>query len=313
MKQKIGALLPLYRDEIEPLFPIETHQFLIAEAAKAINQAGDRNWIPVIVRQTEEDKYQAIANISVLAAAQEAGLDKIWCIIADDSEQTEKASQLLSQEIAPKVNLATASREEIKLALDYLINRSIRPLSSVTLATALDKIDKAPRQYWKEELKEVKTLGCGITTPAKLNIFKEVFYSTPEAPSPPPPQINLATATRDEIRVRLEYLINRPINPLKNVDLEDALDKLDNPYRQYWKEELKEITFLDFGITAAKLKILKEIFYTTPQPLPEIINDRVILNTLTVKELQKVAEKRGKLEFKKLKKPELIEILAMPN
>ena len=312
MKQEIGALLHLYRDEIEPLFPIETHQFLIAEAAKAINQAKGRNWIPVIVRQTGAENFQAIANIFVLAAAQEAGLDQIWCVIADDSEQTEKASQLLSQEIAPKINLATASREEIKLALDYLINHSIRPLSGVTLATALDKIDKAPRQFWKEELKEVTTLKCGITA-AKLKIFKEVFYSTPEPPPPPPEQINLATATRDEIRVRLKYLINRPANPLKDINLEDALDKLDNPYRQYWKEQLKEVTALGCGITTAKLKIFKEIFYTTPQPLPEIINDRVILNTLTITELKKMAEKQGILDFKKLKKPELIEILAMSD
>jgi len=312
MKQEIGALLYLYRDEIEPLFPIEAHQFLIAEAAKAINQAEGRNWIPVIVRQTGADNFQAIANIFVLAAAQEAGLDKVWCVIADDSEQTEKSAQLLSQEIAPKINLATASREEIKLALDYLINRSIRPLSGVTLATALDKIDKAPRQFWKEELKEVTTLKCGITA-AKLKIFKEVFYSTPAPPPPPPPQVNLATARRDEIRVGLKYLINRPANPLKDINLDDALDKLDNPYRQYWKEQLKEVTALGCGITTAKLKIFKEIFYTSPQPLPEIINDKVILNTLTTTELKKMAEKRGELDFKKLKKPELIEMLARPS
>ncbi|MEB3120046.1 MAG: transcription termination factor rho family protein [Snowella sp.] len=311
MKQEIGALLYLYRDEIEPLFPIEAHQFLIAEVAKAINQAEGRNWIPVIVRQTGADNFQAIANIFVLAAAQEAGLDKVWCVIADDSEQTEKSAQLLSQEIAPKINLATASREEIKLALDYLINRSIRPLSGVTLATALDKIDKAPRQFWKEELKEVTTLKCGITA-AKLKIFKEVFYSTP---APPPPKIDLSTATKDKIRLGLEYLMNRPVNPLKDINLEDTLDKLDNPYRQYWKEQLKEITFLGCGITTAKLKIFKEIFYTSPQPLreDEVIKDRAILNTLTITELKKMAEKRGELDFKKLKKSELIEMLARPS
>jgi hypothetical protein len=211
-----------------------------------------------------------------------------------------------------QINLATATRDEILVRLEYLINRPVNPLKGVTLATALDKIDKAPRQFWKEELKEVTTLKCDITN-AKLNIFKEVFYSTPEPPPPPPPQINLVTATRDEISVGLEYLINRPINSLKNVNLEDALDNLDNPYRQYWKEELKELTFLDFGITAAKLKILKEIFYTTPQPLPEIINDRVILKTLTVKELKKMAEKQGILNFKNLNKTALIEILAMSD
>jgi hypothetical protein len=180
MRQEIGALLHLYVEEIEPLFPTEAHQFLIAGAAKAINKAGERNWIPVIVKQTGAETFQAIANIFVLAAAQEAGLDKVWCIIADESDFVQDCSQLLSQEATPKINLSTATRDEIKLGLDYLINRSNNPLPSVKLSTALDKIDKPDRKYWGKALKEVTTLKCGITAGKKLNIFKEVFYTTPQ-------------------------------------------------------------------------------------------------------------------------------------
>ena len=311
MAQEIGTLLHLYREEIEPLISTKAHSFLITEAAKAINEAQGRNWIPVIVKQTGVESFQAIANIFILVAAQEAGIDKVWCIVADDSAITQKSSQLLSQELTPKVDLAIATRDQIKLALDYLINRSVNPLVGVRLATALDKIDGVSRKSWKENLKEVVALKCGITTCKKLDIFKEVFYITPQPPLPPPPPVNLATATRDEIRVALDYLINRSVKPLAGVNLDAALDKIDNPYRKYWKEDLKEVTALKCGITAAKMNIFKEIFYTTPQSLPDVITDRILLNTLTVTELKKIAEKRDIAGFKKLKKPELIELLAI--
>jgi hypothetical protein len=384
MAQEVGTLLPIYLEEIEPLISTKAHQFLITQAAKAINEAGGHNSIPVIVKQMGAENYQAIANIFILVAAKEAGIDQVWCIVADDSAITQKSSQLLSQELTPTVNLATATRDEIKLALDYLINRpvnplvgvnlataldkidnphrqswkedlkevvalkckittgkkldifkevfyvtpqpeperpepvnlatatrdeiklaldylinrSINPLGGVRLATALDKIDGVSRQSWKEDLKEVVALRCGITTGKKLDIFKEVFYITPQLPPPPPPPVNLATATKDEIYVGLNYLINRSDNPLVGVTLTTAVDKIDNPYRQYWKQDLKEVTALRCGITAAKMKIFKEIFYTTSQEIPEDTKDRVLLSTLTVTELKKMAEKRGLSEFK---------------
>lgn len=180
MKQEIGALLHLYIDEVEPLFPTQSDQFLIAKAAESINLCEGRNWIPVVVKQTGESNFVAIANIFTLAAMREAGLKKIWCIVADDSEFVQKSSQLLTKEIVPKVNLTTATREEIKLALEYLINRLVNPLPAVKVATALDKIANADRQYWQENLKEVVALKCGITNGKKLDIFKEVFYTTPK-------------------------------------------------------------------------------------------------------------------------------------
>jgi len=308
MKQEIGSLLHLYIEEIEPLFPTEAHQFLIVGAAKAINDADSRNWIPVIVKQTGAESFQAIANIFVLAAAQEAGLDKVWCIVADESNSVQECSQLLSQEIAPKINLATATRDEIKLGLDYLINRSNNPLPGVKVATALDKIDKPERKYWGEVLKEVTTLKCGITAGKKLNIFKEIFYSIPEV-YPQIERINLTTATREEIKLGLEYLINRPNNPLDKVILENALDKIDKSERKYWGEALKEIPALKCGVTAGKkLDIFKEIFYTVPEPLPP--NSLNSLSKLSVAELKAKAEEKGIPDYQKLKKAELITLLS---
>jgi competence ComEA-like helix-hairpin-helix protein len=92
------------------------------------------------------------------------------------------------------VNLAMATREEIKLGLDYLINRPFNPLVGVSLDTAVDKIDGVSRTSWTENLKQVVALKCGITD-KKLDIFKEVFYTTPPEPDP----IKLNTASRSEL------------------------------------------------------------------------------------------------------------------
>lgn len=180
MRQEIGSLMYLYFDELKLETPIEAVEFLIEGTAKAVNQAKGRNWLPIIVKQTGEDQYQVIGNAFVYAVAEKAGLEKVWCIIADDSPETVEVSQLLAQEKLPQVNLATATFEEIKQGLEYLKNRPVNPLKPLDIAKASSRIDEAPSRYWKESLEPVTKLKCGITRGKKLEIFKEVFYVTPE-------------------------------------------------------------------------------------------------------------------------------------
>jgi len=180
MKQEIGSLMYLYLDEIELKEPVEVSQFLIYGTAKAVNEAGGRNWLPIIVKQTGQDQYEVIGNAFAYAVAEEADLEKVWCIIADDSQATAESSQLLAQEKVPKIDLATATYEEIKMGLEYLTKRPVNPLQKVKVATASNKINEAPCRYWRENLEEVTKLKCGITKGKKLEIFKEVFYVTPE-------------------------------------------------------------------------------------------------------------------------------------
>lgn len=198
MKQEIGTLLHLYLDEIELKEPIETHPFLINNGAKAINEAKGRNWIPLVVKQIDSDQYEVIANSFIFVCAQEAGLKKVWCLIADNSLITEESAKILAQEKIAKIDLATASREEIKLGLDYLIKRSINPLVSVNIATATERIDQANRSLWRANLAEIPDLKCGITKGKKLDIFKEVFYIKPSI-SPiknPEPDLNKLTCQK---------------------------------------------------------------------------------------------------------------------
>lgn len=175
----IGNLMCLYMDEIEPGNGIEAPEFLISATAKFLNESGGRNWIPVIVKEVGDDKYEVIGNSFIFAVAEAAGLEKVWCIIADESETTEKISKILSGEKIPKINLSTATRDEIKAALQYLIEKPGSQLKGVKLPITINRIDEAPRQYWKN-FEPITKLGCGITKGSKVNALKEVFYLTPQ-------------------------------------------------------------------------------------------------------------------------------------
>jgi hypothetical protein len=175
----IGNLMHLYMDEIKPGEGTEAPEFLITATAQILNKFGGRNWVPLIVKEIGEDQYEVIGNSFIYAVAEEAGLEKIWCIIADSSDETVELTKVLAGEVRPKINLSTATRDEIKAALQYLIEKPSTELKSVKLLVATDRIDEAPRQYWKT-LEPITKLKCGITSGKKLNALKEVFYLTPQ-------------------------------------------------------------------------------------------------------------------------------------
>ncbi|MBD2102579.1 Rho termination factor N-terminal domain-containing protein [Leptolyngbya sp. FACHB-261] len=175
----IGNLMHLYLDEISPGNGTDAPEFLLKASANLLNQKGGRNWIPVIVKETGEDKYEVIGNSFVYAVAEKAGLERIWCIIADDSSDTVEITKVLAGEEVPKINLSKASRDEIMAALQYLIEQPASALKTVKLAVATNRIDEAPRQYWKN-FEPITNLKCGITKGKKLDALKQVFYLTPQ-------------------------------------------------------------------------------------------------------------------------------------
>lgn len=175
----VGNLMCLYMHEINPGKGTDAPEFLIKAAAKALVESGSRNWVPVIVKEIGEDRYEVIGNAFIYAIAEEAGLERVWCIITDSSEKTLELTRILTGESIPKVNLSTATRDEIQAALQYLIEKPNSELKGVKLAIATNRIDEAPRKYWKN-LEPIATLKCGITKGKKLNALKEVFYLSPE-------------------------------------------------------------------------------------------------------------------------------------
>ncbi|HEY9660834.1 MAG TPA: hypothetical protein V6C65_20460 [Allocoleopsis sp.] len=64
-------------------------------------------------------------------------------------------------------------------ALEYLIEQPGSVLKTVKSAVATNRIDEAPRQYWKT-LEPIVNLKCGITKGKKLEALKQVFYLEPQ-------------------------------------------------------------------------------------------------------------------------------------
>ncbi len=220
----IGNLMYLDLEIIEPGNITNTSEYLVNATAKELSNTDGRNWIPLIVKEIAEDRYQVIGNYFIYAVAEAAGLEKVWCIIADDSEETAKVTKILAGEEIPKINLSIASRDDIKSALEYLIEQPATVLKGVKVPVATNRIDEAPRQYW-QDLKPITKLGCGITS-------------------------------------------------------------------------------------GKKLKALEELFYLTPQPMPDDIKDAKILNTMTTTELRKLAKKRNISGYSKLTKSSLVKLLS---
>lgn len=123
------------------------------------------------------------------------------------------------------------------------------------------------------------------------------------------PKTNLSTASREEIAAALDYLINQPDSPLKGVNLASSVTRIDEAPRQYWSS-LQPITKLGCKITAGKkIKALEKLFYLTPQPMPEVIRDRSLLESFNTKQLKQLAKKRQIKGTSKMNKAKLIDIL----
>ena len=97
----VGNLMYLDLDIIESDDKASISEYLIKATAKELNASAGRNWIPLVVKEIEEDHYQIIGNSFIYAVAETAGLEKVWCIIADNSEETAKVTQLLAGEKIP--------------------------------------------------------------------------------------------------------------------------------------------------------------------------------------------------------------------
>lgn len=192
----VGNLMHLYLDEIEPGEGTDASPFLIKASANVLSENGGRNWIPVIVQETGKDRYRVISNSFIYAVAEAANLERVWCIIADRSDEAVKTTKVLAREAFPQINLSIASRDDIHAALDYLSKQPNSALKSVKLPVAVNRIEEADRQYW-QDLSPIAALKCGITKGKKLDALKQVFYLTPQLPlvATPDPDLKKMTAT----------------------------------------------------------------------------------------------------------------------
>jgi hypothetical protein len=175
----VGQLLNIYMDEIVPKEGMTFSAFTIQTAAKLLQPKDQRNWVPLIVKQIQPKQYQVTGNSLVYAVADIAGLERVWCVVTDSTKESEEIAQVLSGEAVPRINLSTASHDDINLAFQHLLAMPTSPLKGIKLQVVVSRIDEAPRQYWKD-LTPITTLKCGITKGKKLDALAQVFYLTPQ-------------------------------------------------------------------------------------------------------------------------------------
>ncbi|MEG4144908.1 hypothetical protein [Microcoleus sp. Pol12B5] len=254
--ENIGKLMHLNLSKIESAEPCSESEFIIAGAAEAVLQAGNRNWIPIIVKETGDYQYQVVSNHFVYAVAQQAKLDLVWCIVIDPKPSNIEQAKILAREANPQVNLSTASKDTIIAVLKYLVKehnwKNVKPVETA------NKIVDSNREQWSDFTPLTK-LQCGLTK-ARLDFIAKVFSISPPPPPPPPPQaVSLKRASRDEILDRLNYLSTNKIGGFDKIDAEKTADAIFTANKGKWKT-LSPISKLECGIDTAKMKIIKTVF-----------------------------------------------------
>ena len=254
-----GQLMHLPLESIGTDESIYEADFIVNAAAESILSTDGRNWIPVIVKESGNYQYQVIANHFIYAVAQQANLERVWCIIIEPDEKLIEQAKVLSRETTPRLNLATASGDSILSALRYLESQPGSALKGVDVVVAANRIEEADRSKWSDFNPVIK-LKCGITKGKKLDSLSKVFFIT--APPPPPPapaSIGIKQASRDEIFERLNYLSIHCASGFDKLDVEQLTVLLFTTDKSKWKS-LNPITKLDCGVDTAKLKALKTVF-----------------------------------------------------
>lgn len=254
--ENIGKLMHLKLSKIESAEPCSESEFIIAGAAEAVLQAGNRNWIPIIVKETGDYQYQVVSNHFVYAVAQQAKLDLVWCIVIDPKPSNIEQAKILAREANPKVNLSTASKDTIIAVLKYLVQehnwKTVKPVE------AANKILASNREQWSDFIPLTK-LQCGLTK-ARLDCIAKVFTISPPPPPPPPPEkVSVKRASRDEIFDRLNYLSTNKIGGFDHIDAEKTADAIFNANKGKWKS-LTPIPRLEPGLDTAKMKTFKTLF-----------------------------------------------------
>ncbi|MEH2181338.1 hypothetical protein [Nostoc sp.] len=256
----IGKLMHLKLTDIESGDQFSESEFIIKAAAESILQADGRNWIPVIVKEIDDYQYQVVSNHFIYIVAQQAKLERVWCIVISPEPQSIEQAKILAREILPKVNLNIASRDTILAALRYLISEPSSALKGVDPIIATNRIAESNRKTWSN-FNPILTLKCGITKGKKLDALAKVFFfsSLPE-PLPLPPEIvSIKSASRDEVFTRLIYLSKSKIDGFEAIDIEKSSDIIFSASKGKWKS-LNPISKLECGIDTIKIKALKKVF-----------------------------------------------------
>jgi hypothetical protein len=89
-KNNIGGLIYTATKNITGGQPLTEDERAVVSTLAISMKALQRNWQPIFVRETGLHQFQLIGNAIILEAAKLAGLEVVYCIQIDDSDQIEQ-------------------------------------------------------------------------------------------------------------------------------------------------------------------------------------------------------------------------------
>ena len=153
---ELGQILRISSAFVETKSKAKSNATLVKSLANKL-KASEKNILPIIVKQTAENKYEAIYNTLILEAAKQAELDFVWWIAVDDKMET----QILAEtgELF-QVSLLDSSEKEVIEALTFArdTETALKRLDPAKVAKA---IVSARTPSWKD-LKPLSKLKCGV-------------------------------------------------------------------------------------------------------------------------------------------------------
>ncbi|MBK9501982.1 MAG: hypothetical protein KBF99_07180 [Leptospiraceae bacterium] len=265
----IGQLKELPLDNISVKNkPNDIFEYLILGIASEIGKNGNYNPVPVIVTSTGSYEYEVVSNHLTYYACKHLGLEKIYCIVVENDNKIKRLCKILNSELSPKINLTTASREEIASSLRYVKEQF--KLSKFDIQKATIRITDSPlRKYWRS-LDDLIDLKCGINE-KNTDLFKNIYELHPFDR----PKINLTTATREEIASSLQYVKEQ--FKLSKFDIQKATIQISDSIRKYWTS-IDELMKLKCGINEKNINLFNNIYELHPFAQPKEPSKVFILN-----------------------------------
>ena len=153
---ELGDILRIPSEFVETKSKAKLNATLVKSLANKL-KASKKNILPIIVKQTSEDEYEAIHNTLILEAAKQAGLEFVWCIAVDNQMET----QILAEtgELF-QVSLLDSSEKEIIEGLTFARDTETA-LKKLDPAKVAKVIVSARTPSWKD-LKPLSKLKCGV-------------------------------------------------------------------------------------------------------------------------------------------------------
>jgi hypothetical protein len=167
---ELGDILRIPSEFVETKSKAKLNATLVKSLANKL-KVSNKNILPIIVKQTSEDEYEAIHNTLILEAAKQAGLEFVWCIAVNDKMET----QILAEtgELF-QVSLLDSSEKEIIEGLTFARDTETA-LKKLDPAKVAKVIVSARTPSWKD-LKPLSKLKCGVGAKTAPVLFKYFIF-----------------------------------------------------------------------------------------------------------------------------------------